>query len=32
VAGSTVSYGTSNVDAWLIKTDANGNAPTTPTP
>jgi hypothetical protein len=30
VAGQTYSYGASVGSAWLIKTDANGNAPATP--
>ena len=32
LAGETYSYITFNLYAWLIKTDANGNAPSTPTP
>jgi hypothetical protein len=32
LAGSTDSLGYVGSDAWLIKTDANGNAPSTPTP
>jgi len=32
LAGYTMSFGASWVDAWLIKTDAWGNAPSTPTP
>ena len=32
LAGSTYLYDASYYDAWLIKTDANGNAPDTPIP
>jgi len=32
LAGSTQSYGAGFWDAWLVKTDADGNAPATPTP
>jgi hypothetical protein len=32
LAGETSSFGDVNGDAWLIKTDAFGNAPATPTP
>jgi hypothetical protein len=32
MAGYTTSYGASGWDAWLVKTDTDGNAPATPTP
>jgi len=32
LAGLTTSYGAGGGDAWLIKTDAKGNAPAKPTP
>jgi len=32
LAGESSSFGNGGWDAWLIKTDAEGNAPANPTP